>query len=103
MGKPGQGAFVPMARWLVRTIPKRVQPLLQSLQRRRLHALPSPKIVYKMICTSYARQRGEEKQEDQLLAGEMVGALSLAHNQSSATAESHSRAMGSTREVDIFV
>lgn len=56
-----------------------------------------------MICSSYARKRGEGKQEDQLLAGEMVGGLSLARNQSSATTESYSHAMGIAREVDVFV
>lgn len=56
-----------------------------------------------MIRSSYARKRGGEKQEDQLLAGEMVGALILAHNQSSATTESYTHAMGIAREVDVFV
>lgn len=56
-----------------------------------------------MVCISYSRQRGEGKQEDQLLAGEMVGALSLAHNQTSATIKSYSHAMGIAEEVDVFV
>lgn len=67
--------------------------------------MPSPAQQYciKMICTSYARQRAERKQEDQLLAGEMVGALSLAYNQSSATTKSYSHAMAIARVVDVFV
>lgn len=98
MGKPGQGDFVPVE--LCRPAPKE-SDLFSKISR--TLCLPQSNKSVQNYMHKLCQAERRKKAEDQLLAGEMVGALSLDQTQSPATTKSYNHAMAIAREVDVFL